>query len=188
LTTISPSNFDGGAASNGRVLKMTGLSLYTNAQELRSMVERLMETQDDLQTIVDTIEAESYPLEAKAQNVAYAIKNLDATAAAIKAAEAEMATRRKAIEKRVEHLREYTKTCMEIAGVSKIECPHFALSIKKNPAGVEVFEPDLIPVEFMRQPEPPPTAPDKTAIKAALQAGRDVPGAMLAQGTRLEIK
>jgi hypothetical protein len=167
---------------------MNSLSLYAIAHEHRAMVERLIDTQDDAQAIADTIEAESYPLEIKAQNVAYAIKNLDATAAAIKSAEAEMAARRKAIEKRVEHLREYTKTCMEIAGVSKIECPHFALTIKKNPAGVDIFEPGLIPVEFMRQPEPPPAAPDKATIKAALQAGQDVPGAMLAQGTRLDIR
>lgn len=167
---------------------MTGLSLYTIAQEHRAMVEALMATDSDAQTIADTIEAESYPLEVKAQNVAYAIKNLDATAAAIKAAEAEMAARRKAIENRVMHLREYTKTCMEIAGVSKIECPHFALSIKANPPSVDIFEPSMIPAEFMRQPEPPPAAPDKAAIKEAIKAGRDVPGAMLAQGTRLDIK
>jgi hypothetical protein len=167
---------------------MNGLSLYAIATEHRAMVERLMDTQDDAQTIADTIEAESYPLEVKAQNVAYAIKNLDATAAAIKSAEAEMAARRKSIEKRVEHLREYTKTCMEVAGVTKIECPHFALTIKKNPAAVDVFEPGLIPAEFMKQPEPPPATPDKAAIKAALQDGRNVPGAMLAQGTRLEIR
>lgn len=164
------------------------LSLYAIATEYRSMVERLMDTQDDPQAIVDTMEAERYPLEVKAQNVAYAIKNLEAKVEAMKKAEADMVARRKADEKRVDHLREYTKTCMEIANVSKIECPHFALTIKKNPAGVDVFEPGLIPIEFMRQPEPPPAAPDKAAIKAALQAGQDVPGAMLTSGTRLEIK
>jgi hypothetical protein len=167
---------------------MNGMSLYAIANEHRAMVEILMASEHDAQTIVDTLEAESYPLEVKAQNVAYAIKNLDALAASIKSAEAEMAARRKSIEKRAEHLREYTKTCMEIAGVTKIETPHFALSIKKNPAAVDIFEPGLVPAEFMRQPEPPPAAPDKASIKAALQSGRDVPGTMLAQGTRLDIK
>lgn len=167
---------------------MNGMSLYAIAHEHRAMVEILMASEHDAQTIMDTLEAESYPIETKAQNVAYAIKNLDALASSIKQAEADMAARRKAIEKRAEHLRDYTKVCMEIAGVTKIETPHFALSIKKNPASVDIFEPGLVPAEFMRQPEPPPAAPDKTAIKAALQAGRDVPGALMAQGTRLEIK
>jgi len=164
------------------------MSLYNIAQEHRALVERLMDTQDDEQAIADTIEAESYPLELKAQNVAYAIKNLEATAEAIKNAEKEMADRRKAIEKRAANLREYVHTCMEIAGMQKIECPHFALTIKKNPAAVEIFEPSLIPASFMRQPEPPPPAVDKKAIAEAIKAGQEVPGALLAQGTRLDIK
>jgi hypothetical protein len=167
---------------------MTALSLYTIAQEHRAMVEALMATDNDERTIADTIEAESYPLEVKAQNVAYAVKNLEATAEAIKAAEKEMAERRKRIENRAAHVREYLKTCMEVAGVSKIECPHFALAIKSNPASVDIFEPGMIPAEFMRQPEPPPAAPDKKAIAEALKAGVEVPGAMLAQGTRLDIR
>jgi hypothetical protein len=40
----------------------------------------------------------------------------------------------------------------------------------------------------MRQPEPPPAAPDKTAIKAAIAAGTEVPGAKLTRGVRLEVK
>jgi hypothetical protein len=167
---------------------MTALALYHIAAEYRAMVDRLMDAQDDQVAIADTIEAESYPLEVKAQNVAYAVKNLEATAEAIKAAEKEMAERRKRIENRAAHVREYLKTCMEIAGVKKIDCPHFALAIKSNPASVDIFEPGLIPAEFMRQPEPPPPSPDKTAIKDALKAGVEVPGAMLAQGTRLDIR
>jgi len=166
----------------------TALSLYNIAAEHRQMVDALMATDNDAQTIADTIEAESYPLEVKAQNVAYAIRNLESLAAQIKDAEKQMADRRKSIENRAEHVREYLKTCMEIAGVSKIECPHFALTIKKNPPSVEVFEPAMIPAEFMRQPEPPPPSIDKTAIKEALKAGREIPGAHLVQGQRLEIK
>jgi hypothetical protein len=38
------------------------------------------------------------------------------------------------------------------------------------------------------QPEPPAPRPDKAAIKDAIKAGRDVPGARLVQSDRLEIK
>jgi hypothetical protein len=163
-------------------------SLYVIAQEHRSMVERLMETQEDAAAIRDTIEAESYPLEVKAQNVAYAVRNLESLAAQIKDAEKQMADRRKSIENRAMHVKEYLKTAMEVAGVEKIDCPHFALSIKKNPPSVDIFEPGLIPAEYMKTPEPPPPAPDKTAIKEAIRAGVEVPGATLQQNTRLDIK
>lgn len=167
---------------------MNALSLYQIAAEHRQMVERLMEFQEDAAAIADTIEAESFPLELKAQNVAYAIRNLESSAEAIKQAEGQMAERRKAIEKRAAHIREYLKTSMEVAGVAKIACQHFALTIAKNPAAVDIFEPVLIPAAYMRQPEPPPPSPDKTAIKEAIKAGVEVPGALLAQGTRLVIK
>lgn len=164
------------------------LSLYQIAAEHRNMVEALMSTQDDAAAIADTIEAESFSLEVKAQNVAYAIRNLEVSAAAIKDAELQMAARRKAIETRADHIREYLKTCMEVAGVQKIECPHFALTIKTNPPSVEIFEPSLIPKQFMKQPESPPPSPDKAAIKEAIKAGEEVSGAKLVQGKRLDIK
>ena len=85
------------------------------------MVDALMSTQEDGATIADTIEAESYPLEVKAQNVAYAIRNLEVSAAAIKEAEQQMAARRKSIENRAQHVRDYLQTCMEIANVNKID-------------------------------------------------------------------
>lgn len=167
---------------------MSNLSLYIIAQEHRAMVDRLMDTQEDSQTIADTIEAESYPLEVKAQNVGYAIRNLESLAASIKDAEKQMADRRKVIENRAQNIRDYLQTCMEIAGVTKIECQHFALSIKNNPPSVDIFEPSLIPAEYMKTPEPPLPSPDKTAIKEAIKAGKEIPGAMLAQSKRLEIK
>lgn len=167
---------------------MSNLSLYQVAAEHRRMVDALMDSQDDAAAIADTIEAESYPLEVKAQNVAYAIRNMEASAAAIKEAEAQMCERRKRIEKRAEQVREYLKTCMEVANVSKVECPHFALSIAKNPASVEVFEPALVPEAYRRYPAPPPPTIDKTAIKQAIKDGIEVPGALLVNGTRLVIK
>jgi carboxylesterase type B len=167
---------------------MTAISLYQIAADHRRMVESLLATDNDEQTIADTIEAESFPLEVKAQNVAYAIRTLEANAAAIKEAEKQMAERRKAMENRATHIKEYLKTCMEIAGVTKMECPHFALTIRSNPPSVEVYEPSLVPTQFMKTPEPPPPAPDKTAIKDAIKAGEEVPGAQLVQGKRLEIR
>jgi len=154
------------------------------------MVEMLTNSQDDAQAIADTIDAESGALEEKAQRVAYAPKILDAEADAIEAAAKEMVARAKAKRTRAANIREYLKTCMEVAGVSKIECSHFAITIKKNPPSVDVWDEKQIPAEFMRTPEPvPPVAtPDKKAIAEAIKAGIDVPGAQLAHGTRLDIR
>jgi len=141
---------------------MTTLTLYQIAQEYRHITDVLMNSDADEQTIKDTLEGEAWSLECKAQNYGFVIRNLEATAESIKQAEADMAARRKSIENRADYLRERLKTGMEIAGVQKLECPYFVASIRKNPPSVDVFEPALIPSEFMLQPAPPPPAPDKT--------------------------
>jgi hypothetical protein len=142
----------------------------------------------DEQTLTDTLEGERWSLDIKAQNYAFVIRNMQATAAAIKEAEAQMAKRRKAIESRAQYLADRLKLGMEIAGVERLECPHFAIAIVKNPPAVEVFEPALIPAEFMSKPVAPEPAPMKDAIKEAINAGREVPGALMVQGKRLAIK
>jgi len=163
-------------------------ALYELAAEYRADAEKLADMDLDEQTLADTLEGLSGELEVKAQNVIMFTRNLEATAAAIKEAEAQMAARRKALENRAAGLRRYVLENMQFAGIQKIECPLFKLSIRDNPAAVDIYEPGLIPAQYMKQPEPPPPAPDKTAIKAAITAGTEVPGARLTKGTRLEIK
>jgi hypothetical protein len=167
---------------------MTGLTLYEIAAEYRQMVEALMATDNDAQTIADTIEGESYPLEVKAQNVAYAIKTLQANAEAIKGAEEEMSRRRKALENRAANIREYLLECMTLAGIQKVECPHFVIKIAANPPSVVIDDERQIPADFMKTPEPPPPQPDKKAIGDAMKAGQDVPGARLVRGKRVDIR
>ncbi len=170
---------------------MNSLTLFQIADEYRQITDILQDSGCDEQTFLDTLEGEQWDLQCKAQNYGFVIRNLQATAASIKDAESYMAARRKAIEKRADNLLERLKTGLEIAGVSKLECPHFSLTIKKNPPKIEIFEEALIPMRFMRTPEPPPPpvpSPDKMAIADAINAGEDVPGCLRVQNTRLEIK
>ena len=161
-------------------------SLYEIATTYLADAARLQDLDLPAEVVTDTLDAMAGELEVKAQNVVMFARDLQATAAA-KDAEEQMAKRRKAIENRAKHLLEYVQGCMETAEVQRIECPHFRLAIQAKPPSVDVYEPGLLPVEYMRKPEPPPPAPDKTAIAAAIKAGKEVPGARLVQGTRLAI-
>lgn len=163
-------------------------TLYEIAREYKGTAELLANLELDAQTVADTLEGQSGDLQTKAQNTVFVLRNLESTAEAIKQAEAEMAQRRRAIEARADRLKTYVLECMQVAGVEKIECPHFRISIKNNPGSVDVFEPGLIPSEFMKNPEPPPPTPDKTAIKNAIKNGAEVPGARVVTTQRLDIK
>lgn len=103
-------------------------SLYDISAQYRADAARLADLDLPAEVVTDTLDAMSGELEAKAQNVVFFARDLQATAAAIKEAEEAMARRRKAIENRARHLLEYVHGCMETAGVQRIECPHFRLS------------------------------------------------------------
>jgi hypothetical protein len=139
-------------------------------------------------TLSDTLESLGGELQVKAVSVGCFIRNLEATAAQIKDAEAQMAARRKALENRAARVKDYLHASMLVAGVDKIECALFRLSVRNNPPAVEVYDALSIPAQYMRQPELPPPAPDKKALAEALKRGEEVPGVRLTHGTRVEIK
>lgn len=163
-------------------------ALYELAHAYRDTADKLADLDLPEEVITDTLESMSGDLESKATNTAMVVRNLEANAEAIKQAEAQMAARRKAMENRAARVRDYLLANMIVAGISKVECPYFKLSVRDNPAAVEVFQPELIPATYMRQPEPPPPAIDKAAIKAAISAGTEVPGCRLQRGKRLDIR
>ncbi len=166
---------------------MTLPALYHLATEYREAAETLADMDLDPQTIADTLESLSGDVEVKAQNVAYMVGNLEATADAIKAHREHQKQREDAIRNRAESLRRYLQSCMEMTGISKIEGAGISIGFRKSTA-VAIDEPGLVPIEYMRFPEPPPPAPDKAEIAKALKSGKEVPGAHLEHRQTLQIK
>lgn len=170
---------------------MNDLTLYQIAAEYRGAAETLSELDLDDQTIADTLESISGELTTKSQNVAFVIRNLEAAAEQVKVAIEHMSERAQALEKRAERVREYLLQNMLMAGVQKIECPYFNLSVRDNPPKVVVDDEKQIPQAYMTDPDPPPPPtpkPDKKLIAMALKDGHDVPGCRLERGKRLDIK
>lgn len=164
-------------------------ALYEIAETYRHALETLGDMDLPEEVVKNTLEGLQGDLQAKGTNVAAFCLHLEAMAEAIKAAEGKMAHRRKVLSNRADNIREYLKTCMETAGIQKIESPHFKLQIKKNPPKTVIDDEALIPTEFMRQAPPPPPAPDKKAIAEflKLQAHSSSAWAHQEQSTRLDI-
>jgi hypothetical protein len=164
------------------------LALYQISDQYLADVRKLEELDLDEQTFLDTLEGLAGELEVKATNVAMLVKNLEASADAIKQAEKQMADRRKAIEAKTERIRKYLLENMIKTGISKIECPYFVLSVRKNPPAVEVLMADQIPDDYYDIPEPPPPVLNKKRLADDLKAGVVIEGARLTQGNSLQIK
>ena len=167
---------------------MTGLSLYVLANDYQAAAQKLSDLDLPAEVVADTLEGLAGSVEEKSVNVAMFIRNLESSADQMKAAEAEIAKRRKAVENRAANVRRYLFDNMRLCGITKIESPYFNLAIRENPESVVIDSADELPKEYLTQPEAPPPSPDKKAIKDAIKAGIVVPGAHIERGQRLEIK
>jgi hypothetical protein len=80
----------------------------------------------------------------------------------------------------LERLDKHVVKVMEALDVKSLEGHTATFKLRKNPDIVIVHDESQLPKKFWRQPprpEQPPPKPDKRGIKAAIDAGEEVPGA-----------
>ena len=164
------------------------LSLYELSSEFCAIADRMRAEDWDDDTLRDTLEGLSLPVEEKAKNVALYIKTLSANEGAISGAAQQLLERAKSMSAQRDRLHRYLLDNMLRCGISKIESPIVSIVIRKNPPAVDITDEALLPDGYIVDPPPPPPRPDKKLIAADLKAGIDVPGARLIQSERLEIK
>lgn len=163
-------------------------SLYVLSAEFRDAADRIAESGLDDQTIADTLEGLSGPIEEKVVAIAKMIRNLRSEADAIRFAMVGMEKRAASAEGKADRLLDYALGCLQMAGIRKVSSPWFVVSIKGAPGSVIVDDESSVPEEFWTQPETPPRRISKVAVADAIRAGRDVPGAKMTPGTRLDIR
>jgi hypothetical protein len=167
-------------------------ALYNLSAQYMELANKLAAGDFDIQTIEDTIEASGIVDEFrdKTQALEFVARSALAHHSAIDAEIARLQSLKAKRDGVAAGVRKYLLDNMQRMGMTKIECALFSISIQNNPPSVEVFDPQSVPCIYIRIPEPKPliAAPDKAAIKSALQAGEDVPGCKLKQSVRLVIK
>jgi hypothetical protein len=161
--------------------------LYALVEQYRELERLDVEDLDD-QALADTLEALQGEITAKATNCALFARNVETFADTVDAAAAQMAERAKRLRKKSESIREYLLNQMRGAGISKIQAPEFTVSIRKNPAAVQIAPDTTIPSEYMVVPEPPPPRVDKRKLAEALKNGAVIDGVRLEQSERLDIR
>lgn len=87
----------------------------------------------------------------------------------------ELRARKERFVRRETACRKLAQRIMDAADLRKAVLPEATLSVRPAPRAVRIIHPDFIPAEFWRVKR----EPDLTAIKTALKAGADVPGAAL---------
>jgi Siphovirus Gp157 len=109
---------------------------------------------------------------------------LESQAGLLRDKEKQLADRRHNFEKFGEAVRSSLHQQMLDWGIKKVEGQEFSFTVKKNPPRVEIGNEEAIPAEFISYTP----VVNKTAIKSALEEGKEVSGAELVQSTRLDIR
>lgn len=167
-------------------------ALYAIANQYLLLAEKLDSMDLDTQTIIDTIDASGIQDEfsLKAQGILHIASEAEKYTPLIDMEIERLQALKASRAKLAQGLRDYLLVNMERSGIQKIACPLFSLSVRQNPPSVEIDDSAALPTAYWRTPEVKPTVAviDKLAIKADLQAGKEVPGARLVQHTRLDVK
>lgn len=174
------------------------MKLYELAEEYRDFeskldlfLEMIEQGEMDEQTFDDTLAMIETSLEDKIDAVACTIKNMESEAEAMRAEELRLAKRRKARENAAERLRAYLSNTMTSLGKTKVETPRNRLSFLRN-AKVEIVDESSFlafaksgRIDLLTFSEP---APNQKALKRALDAGEEIPGAVMTVRANLQIK
>lgn len=165
------------------------MNIYEIDRAIQACLDMDTEELVDMETgEILSLDALQMEREKKLENVACYIKNLTAEADAIKAEKDALAKREQAKRKKIDSLKRYLTDNLH---GEKFSSARAAISFRKSES-VEFANQDLFVVWASeahnhllsyKQPEP-----NKTAIKQALKAGVQLPGAMLVERQNIAIK
>ncbi|GKV93556.1 siphovirus Gp157 family protein [Pectobacterium aroidearum] len=158
----------------------TAIALAHDLQKL----QQLLETSDDLtpEMIADTMEGLGLELADKLDGAYIHVRNLEGLAKTCDEEAKRLADRKKSFENRAKQLKSYVLNCLLAAGMDKLKTTTNTFTARKGVTSVIIDNEGLLPDEMVAVQTI--VAPDKKAIKEAIESGVEVPGAHIEIGAR----
>lgn len=164
-------------ADNTKAQNYLAYDVTVLEREFADLAAAYPELAEDEELRADTIEGETDAYRVLGKIVAIE-RDANSMVLAIGERAKELAARKDRYTRRKDAMRALLLRLLKAADLNKVSLPEATVSVGKGRAGVEIVDESLLPdnvVKLKREP-------DKTAIKAALDAGEDVPGAVLREG------
>ncbi|WP_194722273.1 siphovirus Gp157 family protein [Noviherbaspirillum malthae] len=158
------------------------------ATQYRRLAELLAERHDDEQVIADTLESMSEPLDARLENLAKMVRNIESATRGVEQTITHLEARHEALQRAAQRGRQLILDLMRTAGRDRVNTALFSMAVKKNPLTVVIDDEAQLQSEYFTHHEAPAPTPNKRAIAAALKAGIPVAGVHTEQGVRLDIQ
>jgi len=166
---------------------MINQSLYQISNEMQILLEEVTQAEGELTPELEQkIVFLNSSLTTKTDDIVAWVNSQDDLIALAKDKISRLSDFIQAIEKSLGKFDGYVNNCLVSMGTNKIEGKLFSITRRKPVMVVNVFDETLIPMDFIKIPEPKP-AIQKSEIGAALKKGLEVPGAKLTESTNVSI-
>jgi hypothetical protein len=158
--------------------------MVMNLYEITEL-QQAVEQEDDAEIKQDLQEVIEFELEKKSNNIIYAIKNLEGNNLAIDAEIERLKAIKEKNVKNVDSIKNHILNFMKTNNIDKIQTDLATFSTRKSKS-TQIDSIELLPQEFITVKQT--FQPDKTAIKKAIESGREVAGANVIENISLQIK
>lgn len=166
------------------------MSLYSLTDECRSLYDALMASADEETgevdiSLVNALAERQEAWEDKAVAVACVYRSLDEDAARVGREIERLTAMKKRLERERDRVKEGLSAAFTALGVEKVKGMYADISFRASEQTI-IDNADAVPEEYMTVNTT--YTPNKTAIREAIKAGKEVPGAHLEQKKNIQIK
>lgn len=166
------------------------MSLYSLTDECRSLYDALMASVDEETgevdiSLVNALAERQEAWEDKAVAVACVYRSLDEDAARVGREIERLTAMKKRLERERDRVKEGLSAAFTALGVEKVKGMYADISFRASEQTI-IDNADAVPEEYMTVKTT--YTPNKTAIREAIKAGEEVPGAHLERKKNIQIK
>lgn len=159
------------------------MNLYEMTEAARQLYDMFSAGDIPEEAVNDTLE--SLGVEGKIEDYCHVIGQFNADVVMLDNEIERLKAKKDAAKKGIDRMKAALSEYMRATNTEKTKAGTFALSFRKSEA-VVIKDEAAIPAEFIKTKTT--TAPDKTAIKAAIKNGQEIAGAELQVNQNLQIK
>lgn len=157
-----------------------------------NIIDDVIEYRRDMtDALIDTLDSVDGELDDKLANCGSYIKQLTAEAGALDDEIKSLRYRSEAKKREIERMKQYIMSCMDTVGCTKVDEPLAKLSIRNNPESVSIAdEREFIRWAVENRNDLLKYDPEikKSAVKAEIKNGKELPGCALVRTRSLTVK
>ena len=166
---------------------MTMRTLYDLGDAFNGVMDMALDETMDLNVLEECLQTIEADIAVKCERGIGLIRNLDTLREGMEKESKRLSEQARILKNRIESIKVWYQRNLDAMGKSKVTTTLGTMTVQNNPPSLKVTDADQIPICYLTL-VPARYEMDKDAVKNALKAGEEVPGAHLEQGRSLRIR